>query len=735
MPPDRSKPPSSLPSDITSTSTSSAGTFPTATIRTTLVSAAVPQAPHPTLPSLPPELLDRIVTHLPLARHPANLAQTCRALHAYVVTGGWRVFASERFPEWKASQLSHSSIDGASAQSKPPWAGVVRALTTAGRNADRRGLRAGEVRPGRRGRTALIGVEDDDEGKGEKENGTMNGVTNGTMNSTTNSLTNGTTNGSMNESANSLTNGTAHTAAYTLPVHRREATPSSTNVSSRAPSIERRTLVRPLRVQPWQPPRGQTMGFVPCISSTSTPSYSSAGLTERDVLAIGAGAEVLLRVRDTDASRCAQRWVTYRPSGAVEGRDDVTCVETLSSSKEEGEESEHVLVGTAAGQLDVLSLRTGQDWSEPYEVVHSSLATSGRGVRDTALLRDKGLLSTVLGQDTLALYDLGCSTTPTSSTQSVEPLSTVDVTTSSSKRTQAWCTTWLADSIVGVTLSGVREPIRLHTLRPEGLTEQATTRIAIHPTESRTVYPIEPLHGTGGRVFASGGYDGVVRVHDVRCPGHRAQLATRDMAEYGTIYSLLSRPGHHLLAGTAQFDLLSVMDLRTQGFMRVPLSHVEDDGLTTMSPQSASEGEDVSGFDASPIGAYEYGGRRGSYYLYLRDRGTRFEGPVYTLSSPSAYSPFIYAGLENSVVQICLDGAADVRPDPVVRMAMDASAADWVSETPRPRQKRGRKKEPEAVWELNLKAVDHGSLVVQQQRSAAEARSRGPTINDLDERW
>lgn len=484
---------------------------------------------------------------------------------------------------------------------------------------------------------------------------------------------------------------------------------------------------RPHREGGWKVPVGQSMGFVPAVS---------AGAGGR--VAIGAGAEVLLRTGGGG-------WVGFRPEGAREGRDDVVSVQLLASDGE----VEKVLVGTAAGRLDVLSLRTGGDWMEEYEVVDRSFTTEGLGVRDTALRPDeaiyggatgeRSLVSAVLGQGTLALYDLASDCTPSSS---AEPLSNMRVTSSTERRNQAWRTKWLNPTTVAVTLSSAREPIKLYDIRPTGLSDRPISRISIHSSESRTVYPIEPLHNTGGRIFASGGYDGVVRVHDTRCADRSGgvQHAAREEAEYGAIYSLLSRPGHHLLAGTAQFDVLSVLDLRAQAFLKVPLAHSEDAGAVVINPDPSAEPLTVKGFDASTVGCYDYkaakGGRSGSYYLYRRDRGGRFEGPVYNLSSPSPYSPLIYVGLENSVVQLCLHGMADAHPDPAITSLLDMMAADRPGEEPRGKQRRGKKtKAPETGPDIRLKAVEHGSVVVMAQKSVAEAKARKTRPDELDERW
>ncbi|GAM87865.1 hypothetical protein ANO11243_058930 [Dothideomycetidae sp. 11243] len=589
---------------------------------------------HSKLELLPPELLHRITTHLPLLSSLTTLSQTSRSLHTSISTSGLRSFHTLRFP------LSTTSL---------------RSDVTTSRNWDRRSLRAGTALP--LSSTALVEGSDG--------------------------------------------------------------------------------FVTPERGRKWSVAKGQTMGFVPALSSRGGPG--------REVLAVGAGAEILLRTCEVDERSGRRGWTTYRPFGAVEGRDDVTAVQVLGQE----DDVEQVIVGTAAGRLDVLNLRTDGDWTVPYEIVHSSLNTERRAVRDLALSparthhRDQHdtLISAVLGQDTLALYDLKAA--QQGSDLRIPPLSSIDLSDRSTPHSQVWRTKWLSNTAVGATLSSAREPIRVYTLRPTGLSEQPISKIAIHPSQPRTVYPLEPLHATNGCVFASGGYDGVVRLHDVRCSGRRAQYAARDMAEYGPVYSLLSRPGHHLLAGAAQFDLLSVLDLRTKGFLRIPLAEVEnrDHETTVINIPADAEVEEVVGLGAAPDGRYDYRAAKGysvrqsSYNLYLRDRTSRFEGPVYSLSSPSAYSPFVYVGIENSVVQICLDGATDATPDPAVRMALTATAADWVQEKPPARSRKDKRPSSQISGELNLKSADHGSLKVTEQRSVVDAQGRGSIGGPLDERW
>ena len=426
------------------------------------------------------------------------------------------------------------------------------------------------------------------------------------------------------------------------------------------------------------------------------------GLVAADEQQVVVGAGSAVYVGGVDGG-WAKRW-----QGQRDGYDDVTSV-ALAQGK--------VLYGTTGGRLAGLD---GREWQ----------TKDAEEVRSVAYWEGSRCFAAVTGSDTLGLFDLEGKTTKAESQVHLlgrEPI-----------KSRVWRATWLDGQTLGTTVWASREPIRLYSVRPSGLSPEPTMRIGIQVDKLDSVYPLEPLHGTGCKVFASGCQGGEVRVHDMRCAGGEAQYCVPNMGVYGAVYSLLSRPGHHLLAGSASSNVVSVLDLRAKAFMRIPLTSYEtaaETGTVLLHPDMAGEATEPTAIHTSSKSCYDWFAAKGSsqqvsYDLYLPDRGvgSRYHGSVYSLASPSPYSPFILAGLEGSVVQLALDGAAAPTPDPPVRRRLGAG-------NPGPLPRSWRQPAKPISGEETLAAISHGSATLVKQRSVSETTASGRIPGDLDERW
>ncbi|GAB7365941.1 hypothetical protein MBLNU230_g7269t1 [Neophaeotheca triangularis] len=572
-------------------------------------------SPPPTsLTDLPPELLDQITTYLPGASSIAHLASTSKALHSYVEKDAWNTFNRSRFPSLipAPSQIPGYGTSGGAA--------LARTLTTLSRNLDRRGLVARGVEPG--GGGAVSG--------GDGGGGVV------------------------------------------------------------------RAFPGRGRLERWKRPKGQTVGFVPVLSC-----YQEDGVGGKEVLGFSAGAGFCVRVREEEGVGRGQgqsvkagpgtRWMSYRPYSAVEGRDDITALHLLREparmpSQDMDPEGEFVVMGTANGDLQLIHLPSGEHGAGDVETFFT---TQGRPIRSSSLLQpeyENPTLAAALGDSKVALYSVDSNQSKVAPMSEVEALPATHSATNgasngtASKSTRVWSTTFLSPQRLAVGVGPSQEPLQIHDITPTGISPKPVRRFSFtdrpnalddrsdeiapngilrRPTSS--VYPTAPLPpsnsaSSSDSVFLSGGYDGIVRLHDLRSPSNHEQKYS-DPVDDAPIYSLLTRGRETLIAGSSRHSILKLFDLRLGA---KSYSYLD----ATARHDNAREVPDWNLF-LKPHSA-SYPGRGGGNNWARRSA----ESSVYSLASPSPCSPHLYAGLENAVVELAFTGVCDAHPDPAVRRGM-----------------------------------------------------------------
>jgi len=459
----------------------------------------------------------------------------------------------------------------------------------------------------------------------------------------------------------------------------------------------------------------------------------------REVLAWSAGAEVLVRVRQPGEGMVGResKWWSYRHEGAVEGRDDVTSVRLLRS-RDGAEVGERLVTGTANGGLRLLAVppREGQG------VVEAEFETRGRSVRSTAMNEGDSLLAANLGDTGLAIYSVPSGTeaapeTTAPSPRIIQPLSHDNALPAAKPGCRIWSTKFLSQHTLAIGLGPSVEPIHVFTVTPSGLSHEANRKFSlIDDLDSRlddvgtirtssSVYPIEPVPSSAGdtangTVFLSGGYDGVIRLHDMRA--HRdVERVYKDPTDDSAVYTLLARGRDKVIAGTSRHALLKVFDLRMNGaseysFLDAQRSDGEEDvhdiGVADLDHPASTEGDWNVFLNPRGSGAQQSNWARRSA-----------ESPVYCLASPSHVSPYVYAGVENALVELNFSAAADKYPDTIV-----GQSQEWTSRT----RDQGM---------LNFAAYSQGTdsktamrLRVQQSvKETVSSTCRRPW--GLDERW
>ncbi|KAG9842791.1 hypothetical protein KCU98_g3437, partial [Aureobasidium melanogenum] len=515
------------------------------------------------------------------------------------------------------------------------------------------------------------------------------------------------------------------------------------------PSGDATALPAEQAIKKWRRPAGQTMGFQPAVDSYEH-FIGSRWTDRRQVVAWSAGAELVVRVkvRDTSTAEAYRnatpqdkldkfenngtrvRWWTYKPLSSVEGRDDITSVRILKRddqpSRSSIDSSEQIIIGTANGDLQLVEVPPGSDSS----VIKTYYVTNGVSVRSTSLSTDVEStqeqpqhLAANLSDSRIALYQVD------PAQFKIAPISEINAIPQRQKGCRIWSTKFLDSKHLAVGLGPSVEPINIFEIRPEGIVEEPVRRIGLtgsadelDPVKASSIYPIEPLldsnGGRNGNLFLSGGYDGIVRLHDMRSPSSFTAVY-HDPTDDAAIYSLLSRGRGRVVAGASRHGLLKIFDLRMSGGSMYDYAGASDTNYSSTGDWNIF---------INPRDRYVNSAWRGPNSWMRRSA----EGSVYNLSSPSPTSPFIFAGVENAVVEFNFSSVLDKHPDPIF---LGSSAG-----------KKGRRDNVPSYLQhkqdiLNLAMYSQGTdgsreaMKLRTQRSVEETLGQDINTAGLDERW
>lgn len=497
------------------------------------------------------------------------------------------------------------------------------------------------------------------------------------------------------------------------------------------------------------------MGFQPAIDSYEQ-FIGGKWSHRREVVAWSAGAELVVRVRVRDAATetayrkashqerreqyepndTRTRWWSYRPFSAIEGRDDITSVKILKPDQVRGQDSDtghvidQIIIGTANGDLQLLQIP-----AEENVPIKTYFVTNGVSVRSMSLSPASGqdagsepLLAANLSDSKIALYNVD------PKKFKAAPISEINAIPTGRKGCRIWSTRFLDPKRLVVGLGPSVEPINVFEVRPEGIVEEPMRKIrlggdadSLVPIQASSIYPVEPLidanGGPGdGNLFMSGGYDGIIRLHDLRSPSPY-EVVYQDPTDDAAIYSLLSRGRDRIVAGTSRHCLLKIFDLRVSGGSQYDYAQV-------VGEEDATSSQGDWNIFINPRERYANASWRGPNSWMRRSA----EGSVYSLSSPSPTSPFIYAGVENAVVEFNFTSLNDPHPDPIFfPSGQGTSSKSELDRSP------ALFKNKHDV--LNLAMYSQGTdgakeaMKLRLQRGVDDTAGRSEDLAGLDERW
>jgi len=441
--------------------------------------------------------------------------------------------------------------------------------------------------------------------------------------------------------------------------------------------------------------RIQTMGYQPIIDSYEEwvgGNWSS----RKEVVAWGGGAKIILRLRRTgdeaetawQAHREPDRrsvldehhhmydWITYQEHGLVDGRDDITATNILRSKNGSDDTSEHILVGRASGKLDRVTIAVETARSR----VITSYDTGKRPVRSaTVSSASEPLLAACLAENAVALYST------TSQGPNIKPLAEVSAIPPG-RPGRTWSSRFLRQDRLAVGRGPSGQPLLVYGINETGFSKHPIRKYNVRQNDTvsgggliddtsasspnTSIYPIAPIApssaagGAEGDIFLSGGYDGNIRLHDLRSPADSIAVFM-DLTESSAIYSLLPFGRERFVAGACRHALVKVFDLRMSGGKLYHSSNLE-----SCSPETAKATKAADSQSVRPCCDYHHQAKavRNNYSMFLAaggPRNRRSQSAVYSLSAPSPFSPTFYAGIEDAVVQFDVVSALDRHPDPL----------------------------------------------------------------------
>lgn len=458
----------------------------------------------------------------------------------------------------------------------------------------------------------------------------------------------------------------------------------------------------------WKGPQGQTMGYQPSIDSYE--DLYGAWTQRREVLAWSAGTQIVMRVRETgsdiekirkaeegmnhgpnqtwayDSFRHLNSWFTYKIPDSFEGRDDITSLKLLRPHQRDLM-NEDVVFGTASGRLSLLSMNP--DRSETHEQTY---ATDGRAVGSLSISSSSSpLLAATLGDSSLALYSIDREVPPDAA---IEPFGQIVSLLPGARTGRIWSSNFLAHDKVVLGAGPSPEPIQVYKIGPDGLVSHPLRSFNLDPNHwqdskidtssqrSTSVYPTLPVPGTAkggsdaGNTFLSGGYDGIIRLHDMRSPRGFETLfwdATND----SSVYSLAAQGLERVVAGVSMHSMIKVFDLRFSG------SNVYHTVARKPVRGSNTNGKDIAINKTVHEAKSNVSTVSGGWNLYLNPRippkreayrddywRGRDDSPVYRLSIPSPTSQNLYVGLEGAVQSLTFHSIADEHPDPMLSQSV-----------------------------------------------------------------
>ncbi|KAL8797619.1 MAG: hypothetical protein Q9182_007169 [Xanthomendoza sp. 2 TL-2023] len=236
--------------------------------------------------------------------------------------------------------------------------------------------------------------------------------------------------------------------------------------------------------------------------------------------------------------------------------------------------------------------------------------------------------------------------------------------------------------------------------------------------------------------------DRTIAIYHVLSPASYVASFTDPVDSTAAIYSLLPLGRDRFLAGSAQFATIKLFNMRTAVDKLCHDRHSSVAPLETSSVESFSPGDvEASVYPGELEPRSHQKSELHDWTVFLANRDGRNEGqqrrnawrprewtsPVYSLSSPSLYSPVFFAGIEDHVIQVDVTSAYDRFPDPIYKSGLASSRT-------LPRDAARRWDPDDDVMCVDLYEHSYANINIMHQTRIGE-RKPGDQMQGWDERW
>lgn len=410
-----------------------------------------------------------------------------------------------------------------------------------------------------------------------------------------------------------------------------------------------------------------TLGYRPAIDSYEVWNGDSWS-DRKEVLAWGAADELIVRIRQT-GSQPSEKWAVLNDLDHVSSYDDICGVKLLKSEHFlQDSDKEHLIFGRVRGELVHLSI-TLDDAAHEYE---QEFVTHGFELERIDLSGGPSpILAAHYENGSIALYHT------TTEEAKVHPFARLQAGYEGVSRNKY--SKFLSPTRLAVGTGRVQDSLSISTVTPDNVSLEREIGIDSLDIPDQTgtnwkvnanVCAVAPLTaqtggGPSGNVFLTAWGDRAVRLHDLRSP-KPFECTYRDTTDDNPVYCIHPFGHDRFVVGAGGDAVVKFFDLRmhnTYSYLngRFPhFSHPADkspnkDAVMDRTPQEDSikyPRKDFSVFLSHPPPGLPNSTRARSRRNNNANSRLSYRGPIYTMSSPSALSPTIYAGVVNGVFRL-----------------------------------------------------------------------------------
>ena len=418
-----------------------------------------------------------------------------------------------------------------------------------------------------------------------------------------------------------------------------------------------------------------TLGYRPAIDSYEVWN-GDLWSDRKEVLVWGAADELIVRIRQT-GSQPSDKWIVFNNLDHVSSYDDICGVKLLKSDHFlQDSDKEHLIFGRVSGELVHLSI-TPDDAAHEYE---QEFVTHGLELERIDLSDGPApILAAHYENGSVALYHT------TTEEAEVHPFARLQVGYEGISRNKY--SKFLSPTRLAVGTGRMQDSLSIYTVTTNKVSLEREIgvdslnipdQIGANWKVNANVSAVAPLTaqtdgGLSGDVFLAAWGDRAVRLHDLRSP-RSFEYTYRDTTDDNPVYCVHPFGHDRFVVGAGGDAVVKFFDLRmhnTYSYLngRFPyFSHPADKSPnkdTNMNEPFQEDSikyprKDFSVFLSHPPPGLPNSNRARSRRNNDANSSLSYRGPIYTMSSPSALSPTIYAGVVDGVFRLDFTSTDDL---------------------------------------------------------------------------